>query len=358
MKECFPKLFIDLTTIKNNVIAMIELCHAHDVEPIGVNKLSCEATEIAEAFIDGGLKTIADSRIQNLKKIAHLPVEKLLLRLPQISMVHDVVAYSDISLNSEERTLRALSAAAVAQHKTHKVILMHDLGDLREGCFDTEETKRLARLVHLELPNLILEGLGANLACYGGVEPTTENQSYLVNLAEEIEQELNHPLKTISGASSAALFLLLRGGLPQRVNQLRLGASLIMGFGLNDDPIPNTRQDAIRLGVEIIELKDKPSVPLHSTALDAMGRKPVFEDLGVHRRALAAIGEQDVSFTQLKPIDTDVKVLGASSDHLILDVTHSKIGYQLGDIIYFELGYSGVLQCMTSEYVGKVYQYR
>lgn len=335
----------------------MELCREHGVEPIGVNKLSCEAAHVARAMIEGGIKTIADSRIQNLKKIANLPVEKLLLRLPQISLAHEIVAYADISLNSEEHTLRALSAAAIAQHRTHRVIIMQDLGDLREGCFDPEETKRLARIAHEELPGLKLEGIGANLACYGGVEPTCENQSRLVRIAREIEEELGITLKTISGASSAALFLLMNGGLPEGVNQLRLGASLIMGFGLNDEPIPGTRQDAVKIGVELIELKEKPSVPENSTALDALGRKPVFENLGVHHRALAAIGEQDVSFNQLRPLDPGVKVLGASSDHLILDISRSKSGYQVGDIVYFTLTYSGVLQCMTSEYVGKQYEY-
>ena len=300
----FPCLFVNLSVIRDNTRTLIALCRQHGVEPVGVNKLSCEAANVARAMIDAGISTIADSRIQNLKKIADLPVDKLLLRLPQISLAHDIVAYADISLNSEEHTLQALSAAAIAQNKTHRVILMHDLGDLREGC-----------------------------------------------------DELGIALRTISGASSAALFLLINGGLPTGVNQLRLGASLIMGFGLNDEPIPDTRQDAIKLGVEIIELKDKPSVPQHSTALDAMGRKPVFEDLGVHHRALAALGEQDVSFSQLRPFDPGVKVLGASSDHLILDVTHAASGYQVGDIVYFSLGYSGVLQCMTSEYVGKQYSY-
>ena len=353
----FPCLFVNLSVIRDNTRTLIALCRQHGVEPVGVNKLSCEAANVARAMIDAGISTIADSRIQTLKKIADLPVDKLLLRLPQISLAHDIVAYADISLNSEEHTLQALSAAAIAQNKTHRVILMHDLGDLREGCVDPQETRRLARLVHKELPGLTLEGLGANLACYGGVEPTTENQQALVDLAHEIEDELGIALRTISGASSAALFLLINGGLPTGVNQLRLGASLIMGFGLNDEPIPDTRQDAIKLGVEIIELKDKPSVPQHSTALDAMGRKPVFEDLGVHHRALAALGEQDVSFSQLRPFDPGVKVLGASSDHLILDVTHAASGYQVGDIVYFSLGYSGVLQCMTSEYVGKQYSY-
>lgn len=350
-----PSLFVDLDIVRENTIAMLELCRKHGIEPIGVNKLTCESPEVAQTLVDSGIKTIADSRIQNLKKISYLPVDKMLLRLPQISMAHETVAYADISLNSEERTLRALSAAAQALKKPHRVIIMHDLGDLREGCFDPEETKRLAILVN-ELPCLVLEGIGANLACYGGVEPTTENQAKLVAIAQEVEALVGYPLKTVSGASSSALFLLLRGGMPKGVNQLRLGSSLLMGIGLNDSPVPGTRQDAIRLGVEIIEVKDKPSVPQHSTALDAMGKKPVFEDLGVHRRALAALGKQDVSFDELSPLDPGVKVIGGSSDHLILDITHSKTGYGVGDTVYFALGYPGALQCMTSEYVSKVYR--
>lgn len=357
MSYHLPCLFTDLTIVRDNAQAMVELCRAHGITPAGVTKLACGSREVAQAYIEGGITILADSRIANLKKLADMPAQKLLLRIPQVSLAQETVAYADISLNSEAHTLRALSAAAVALQRTHKVIVMHDLGDLREGCIDPEETKALARLAH-ELPGLHLEGLGANLACYGGVEPTTENQQYLVDLAKEIEQELGCELRTISGSSSAGLPLLLRGGTPKGINQLRLGASLIMGFGLNDEAIPGTRQDAVKLAVEIVELKDKPSVPINSTALDAMGRKPVFEDIGVHRRALCAIGEQDVQLSQLMPLDPGVKVIGGSSDHLILDVTHSASGYQLGDAIYFELGYSGVLQCMTSEYIDKCYGYR
>ena len=126
----FPCLFVNLSVIRDNTRTLIALCRQHGVEPVGVNKLSCEAANVARAMIDAGISTIADSRIQNLKKIADLPVDKLLLRLPQISLAHDIVAYADISLNSEEHTLQALSAAAIAQNKTHRVILMHDLGDL------------------------------------------------------------------------------------------------------------------------------------------------------------------------------------------------------------------------------------
>ena len=352
MSQTMPCLFVDLPVVRANTRAMVELCHASGIRPVGITKLACGAHPVAEALIDGGIDIIGDSRIGNLEKLQDLPARKLLLRLPSVSRAVDVVRYADLSLNSEPHTVRALSAAAVALGRTHGVIVMHDLGDLREGCFSADDTVALARLV-TELPGLELEGLGTNLACYGGVEPTTENQQQLVDLARRIERELGVQLRTVSGASSAALPLLLRGGLPAGINQLRLGASLLMGIGLNDDPIPGTRQDTMRLAVEIVELKFKPSVPVNSTALDAFGHKPEFEDLGIRQRAICAIGKQDVNFADLTPLDPAVRIIGGSSDHLIVDVTDASQPCQVGDALYFSLSYGGALQCMTSEYVRK-----
>ncbi len=354
MSQTLPCLFVDLPVVRANAQAMVELCEASGIHPVGITKLACGAPEVAEAFVEGGIRVVGDSRVNNLAKFKDLPVEKLLLRIPSVSNALDTVRYADVSLNSEPHTVRALSAAAVALGRTHKVIVMHDLGDLREGCFSADDTVALARLV-TELPGLTLEGLGTNLACYGGVEPTTDNQQQLVDIAHRIECELGVKLQVVSGASSAALPLLLRGGMPEGVNQLRLGASLLMGIGLNDDPIPGTSQDTMRLGVEIVELKEKPSVPVNSTALDAFGNKPVFEDFGIRKRAICAIGKQDVNFDDLIPQDKAVRIIGGSSDHLILDVTDSDLDYQVGDTVYFALSYGGALQCMTSEYVRKEY---
>ena len=211
MSQTMPCLFVDLPVVRANTRAMVELCHASGIRPVGITKLACGAHPVAEALIDGGIDIIGDSRIGNLEKLQDLPARKLLLRIPSVSRAVDVVRYADLSLNSEPHTVRALSAAAVALGRTHGVIVMHDLGDLREGCFSADDTVALARLV-TELPGLELEGLGTNLACYGGVEPTTENQQQLVDLARRIERELGVQLRTVSGASSAALPLLLRGG--------------------------------------------------------------------------------------------------------------------------------------------------
>ena len=348
----YPKININLSTIFTNTKSMLESCSKYGITPVGVTKLVCSNLDVVNTLIDAGIKTISDSRLKNLERISNLNIDKMLLRIPALSEVEEVIKYSDISLNSELETLKSLSQEAVKQQKEHKVIIMHDLGDLREGSFDEEETLSLAKHV-INLPNLILEGIGSNLACYGGVESTTDNQNKLVYLARKIEDKFNIKLNTISGASSVALFLMLDGGIPEGINQLRLGASLLMGIGLNDDPIPGTKQDAFTLETEIIELKEKPSVPKESTALDAFGLKPEFIDRGIRKRAICSIGKQDVDFEQLFPIDKDVLLIGSSSDHLIIDVTESINEYKIGDIVSFNLSYSGVLELMTSEFVIK-----
>lgn len=349
-----PTLFVALAKIRENAEVMSERCRNAGIQPVGVIKLTRSAPEVAQAVLDGGIEILADSRIANLKRLAQFKVPRLLLRIPQLSQAAEVVANCEISLNSEEVVIRALSAAAVAQHRSHRVIVMQDLGDLREGCFDEEETVRLARLVHT-LPGLELDGIGANLACYGGVAPSVKNQSRLVAIADRIRNDLDLDFRTVSGCSSAAAFMLLDGTLPAGITQLRLGSSLLMGIGLNDDPIPGLHLDTMKLTVEIIELKEKPSVPIDSTALDAFGHKPVFEDFGIRKRALCALGKQDVSFSELTPLDKGLRIIGGSSDHLIIDVTDGDHAYRVGDTVSFALSYGGALQCMTSDYITKHY---
>ncbi len=350
----YPRLTVNNKQINMNAEALINSCHRYGVEPVAVTKLVCSEPKIVHGLIESGISMIADSRLSNLKKINHLEIKKMLLRLPALSEADEVIKYSDVSLNSELDSLYSLSRSALKQNKNHQVIIMHDLGDLREGSFNIEMTKELvSACVHL--PNIEIIGLGSNLACYGGVEPSIENQSELIAIAREIESLYKVNLPIISGASSAGLPLMMKGELPDGINQLRLGASILMGIGLNDQPVPGTKQETFTLSAEIIEMKVKPSVPKNSSALDAFGNVPVFTDRGERKRAICAIGKQDVNFDEISPIDKNIIVIGGSSDHLILDVNDSENMYKTGDIVDFNLGYSGVLQCMTSEYINKVF---
>ncbi|WP_427339114.1 ornithine racemase Orr [Caloranaerobacter sp. DY30410] len=349
----YPCVEISLDKIKHNTEKLVELCKKHEINVTGVTKVFCGEPKIAKIMVEGGVQILADSRIENLIKLKDINVPKMLLRLPMISQVDDVVRYSDISLNSELKTIKELSKKAEELNKKHKIILMVDLGDLREGIFDEEEIFLVVSEI-LKLDGIKLIGIGTNLTCYGGVIPKYENLSRLVKIKMNIEKKFNIKLDIISGGNSSSLYLLKTGEMPKEINQLRLGESIVLGretaYGKS---IENTYDDCFKLIVEIIEVKEKPSVPIGEIGMDAFGNKPTFVDKGIMKRAICAIGKQDVDLGDIIPYDKDIEILGASSDHLILDITKCEKDYEVGDNVEFKLTYGGILKVMTSEYVKK-----
>lgn len=352
----YPCVEISLDKIKHNTEKLVELCKKNKINVAGVTKVFCGEPKIAKTMIDGGVQILADSRIENLIKLREIEIPKMLLRLPMISQVDDVVRYSDISLNSELKTIKELSKKAVELNKKHNIILMIDLGDLREGIFDEEEIFLVVSEI-LKLDGIELIGIGTNLTCYGGVIPKYENLSRLVKIKMNIEKKFDIKLDIISGGNSSSLYLLENGEIPEEINQLRLGESIVLGretaYGKN---IEDTYDDCFKLIVEIIEVKEKPSVPIGEIGMDAFGNTPTFVDKGIVKRAICAIGKQDIDLGDIIPYDKDIEILGASSDHLILDITKCENDYGVGDNIEFKLTYGGILKVMTSEYVEKYFR--
>ena len=350
--SAYPRIEIDLKKIRHNAELLTDFCNSHDINVAGVTKVFCAMPEIAQAMLEGGVTILADSRIENLKKLKKLPVPKLLLRLPMKSQVSQVVKYADISLNSEIDTIEALGKSARDNNKIHDIILMIDLGDLREGVWRDCVYDAVDNILRIEGVRLI--GVGTNLTCYGGIIPNKDNLGLLADMAEEIEKEYNLPLEIISGGNSSSLYLLEKNEMPNKINNLRLGESIVLGretaYG---EIIVGTYQDAFVLKAEIIELKEKPSVPIGEIGMDAFGNKPEFEDRGNRKRAILALGRQDVSVQNIIPEDEKAVILGASSDHLIIDVTDCHKEYAVGDILKFNVEYGALLQLMTSEYITK-----
>ena len=262
-----------------------------------------------------------------------------------ISEAEKIVEYADISLNSEIETIRALSEKALEKNLVHKVILMVDLGDLREGYYNDEDLFQAVEEV-LELKGVKLVGLGTNLTCYGGVIPSIEHMDKLNRLKKEIEEKFNIELEILSGGNSSSLHLLSDHDL-QGINNLRLGESLVLGTeSAYGQQLAGTRSDAFKLQVQVIEVKEKPSVPTGEIGRDAFGKVPTFVDRGVRKRILCAIGKQDIDLDTLYPVDKGITILGASSDHLILDGSDSEIDYKVGDIVEFTMHYV----CLTEGY--------
>ncbi|MGR9072473.1 MAG: alanine/ornithine racemase family PLP-dependent enzyme [Gammaproteobacteria bacterium] len=349
-----PCLRFDLDKIEHNARTIVGLCGSHGIEVAGVTKAVCGNPQIAAAMIHGGAKAIADSRLENLHRLKEAGIESLfmLLRLPPQSDVREVVESADVSLNSEMQVLQSLSDFAMYSGRRHDVVLMVDLGDLREGVWPDDFVPFAGRAA--KLPGIRIKGVGANLACLAGVMPDAKNMRRLVELSEDVERSCRIRLDWISGINSSGLELLASGGMPKRINHARIGEAILLGRETTHrKPWADTFQDAFTVEAEIIELKLKPSAPDGEVGEDAFGGRRRFEDRGERLHALLNIGREDIDFEGIVPLDPRLSVTGATSDYLVVDATAAE-GVKVGDKVRFSVNYGALLAAMTSEYVKKI----
>jgi predicted amino acid racemase len=209
-----PYVAIDLDKIERNARAVVGLCAGHDISVTGVTKGTCGLPEVARAMLRGGVSSIGESRMENVRRLRRAGVDSplMMLRIPPLSEVEEVVELVDLSLNSELSVLSGLSEAALRRGHPHAVIVMVDLGDLREGVWP-DDLLRFVREV-LDLRGIVLMGLGANLTCYGGVIPTEHNMGRLARYTDEVEKTFGVRLAWISGGNSSALPLIASRKMP------------------------------------------------------------------------------------------------------------------------------------------------
>jgi len=351
-----PILEINLDKIKHNTQKIKEFCEKSNIQVCAITKGFCAELPIVEAIIEGGINFLGDSRIQNIIKVKRkFPhVKYMMIRIPKISEAEEVITYADISLQSQLEVIEAYSQKAISMDRIHNIILMIDVGDLREGVMPEDAEQTVGKILSMKGVNLI--GVGMNVGCYGSIIPTVENATILINIRNRLENTYNISLPIISGGSTCSLKLLREKKLPKEINNLRIGEAILVGEdSTNGIMLGDYHQDAFILKAEVIELKEKPSVPIGERGYDAFGNQPEYPDKGIRRRAILAIGRQDVRVEALVPLCPDMEILGASSDHLIVDVTDSKENIEPGSIIAFRCGYSAMLSLTTSPYVEKVF---
>ena len=344
------RLEIELSKIQHNTKVLCQRYGARDISLMGVSKAVLGQPQIAESMILGGVKFIADSRIENIQKMSWAGVStKFVLLRTALSQAEAVVRYVDISLNTELDTIKELSHYASISNKIHQVIVMTELGDLREGVLPCHLSSFIKEV--RSLPNIELIGIGCNLACYGGIKPDATNMTVLSDLTRSIEQEFCMKLAIISGGNSANYEWYDSSTNVGRINNIRLGESILLGREtIHRKTIPGLYTNAFNLVAEVIEAKRKPSRPFGSIGQDAFGKIPIYADKGIHQRVIIALGRQDVLVSGLTVPDS-LNIIGSSSDHLIMEDRRRTLN--IGSEVSFGLNYGALLAAMTSPFIQK-----
>ena len=346
-----PRLEINLDKIYDNASLLVGRLADRGVSVTGVTKATLGSPEIAEAFLRAGVSALGDSRIENIGSMRRSDVSAsmTLVRSPMLSDLRRIVTLADVSLNTENDVIQGLSRAGRETTRMHGVVLMVELGDLREGIMPADLDDAVGKT--LRLPNILFKGIGANLACRNGVAPDAEKMGQLSSLADTIEATFGITIEMVTGGNSANLPWALSGANVERINDLRLGESILLGREpLHRKPIDGLHTDAFSLIAEVIESNSKPSLPWGEFAQSAFGDRPPAVDRGRVQQSILAIGRQDTDPTGLRP-PLGAEIVAASSDHLILESRARDC--VVGDEIAFQLNYSALVGAMTSPFVAK-----
>jgi ornithine racemase len=351
--------FIELNRAKleHNFNFLNELFEKNHIRWGIVSKILCGNKPFIRVLLELGVKEIHDSRISNLKAIKSLDpdVQTVYIKPPPRRSIRNLLKYADVSLNSDYDTIRHISEEAVKQGKKHEIIIMIEMGDLREGVMGEHLIDFYERV--FKLPNIEVIGLGTNLNCLNGIMPTHDKMIQLSLYKQLIEVKFNKTIPLISGGSSVTIPMIYEKMIPQDINHFRIGETLFFGNNLiTGNPIKGMKQDVFKLFAEIIELTEKPKVPIGQIGINVAGEIPEINqsDYGKKSyRAILDIGLLDIDIKNLKPKKKNFAFSGASSDMIVLDIGPSSGKMKTGDLIEFTLDYMGALRILSSDYIDK-----
>ncbi len=353
---------LDRTKLRHNFQFLQDTFSTHNIDWAVVSKLLCGNRAFLHEVIALGVREICDSRISNLKTVRQLSehmgqtVQTVYIKPPAKKNIHKVVSYADVSFNTEWETLRLLSEEAQRQGKVHKVVIMIELGDLREGVMGEQLIDFYGSV--FRLPNLEITGIGANLNCLHGVMPSEDKLILLSLYKQLIEATFNRQIPWVSGGTTVTLPLLLAGRLPAGINHFRIGEALFFGIDLfTGQTIDGMVDGVFKLHAQVIEMQEKPKVPYGDLDENPSGEtyQVDVDDYGkTGIRVILDVGLLDVNIDYIQPEDPSLCISGASSDMLVVDTNDNPNNYKVGDFICFHLKYMGALTLLNSSYIEKV----
>ena len=356
-KTPYPLVTVDTEKLAHNTGVVTDRCRSCGINVAGVIKGCNGIPQVARTMLESGCSQIGTSRMDQIIELKNCGLddaEFLLVRIPMMSEAEEVALYADLSLESDVSVIKAIDEACGKFGKTHGVILMADLGDLREGFWSRDELVAAAVFIERSLDNIVLRGVGTNLGCYGSIKPDTEKMLDLIEIAEAVETSIGRKLDIISGGATSSYPLVMEGAMPERINHLRIGEGILLAYDLKEIwglDMDDMYQDVFTLSAEVIEVRDKPTHPVGEIFIDCFGRQPEYENRGIRKRALVAIGKLDFALNdKIFPRLPGAEVIGSSSDHCILDIEDCRSDIAVGDIIEFDLSYPSLMYLTGSRY--------
>ncbi|MEQ8583019.1 MAG: alanine/ornithine racemase family PLP-dependent enzyme [Marinoscillum sp.] len=345
-------------SLQHNYQYIASRLDAEGIEWGVVSKLLCGTKNYIQELVDLGVREIHDSRVSNLKTVKQIDtgIQTVYIKPPAKKAIPSIIKYADVSFNTELSTIRLLSQEAGRQNKLHKIIIMIEMGDLREGVLGDQLLEFYGQI--FQLPNITVVGLGTNLNCLYGVMPSQDKLIQLSLYKQLIEAKFNRKIEWVSGGTSVVFPLLLNRQLPKGINHFRIGEMLYFGNNLfTNKGVKGMKSDVFMLHAQIIELIEKPKVPSGDLATNPSGEQFEIneEDYGkTSYRAILDLGLLDISTDFLIPVEKGVKITGASSDMIVIDLGSTKRNYQVGDWVKFKLKYMGALGLLNSDYIDKI----
>jgi predicted amino acid racemase len=306
------------------------------------------------------LHSVGDSRISGLKIIKEInpDIITMYVKPPAMDNIKSIISYADISLNSSFRTIEALNVEAGRQSKCHRIIIMIELGELREGILREKVVDFYKKVFELE--SIDIEGIGTNLGCMYGIQPTYDKLLQMSLYKQLIEAKFNTTLPIISGGSSITLPLVGKSSMPKNINHLRIGETAFLGTSpFDNNRFKDLSTDAFEYLGNIIELELKETFPDGILTEGNIGHIAETEQLDYEQsyRAILDFGILDVDVEELKPKDKEIRFAGTTSDMSVYDLgpvqKDRKCRYKVGDKVKFTPSYMAVARLMNSKFIDK-----
>lgn len=360
------ELIIQKEKIKNNIKYLSKYFIERNIEWSLISKVFSGDMEFLENVLTPdvieNVNSVGDSRLSSLKnlKAVNPDMRTIYIKPPAKIYVDEVVKYADISLNSSFSTIQALNEAAKKIKKIHQIIIMIELGELREGV-QRDDIMDFYEQV-FELTNIEVIGIGSNLGCMYGVEPSYDKLLQLSLYKELISAKFNKKLKYISGGTSITLPMLDNNNIPKDINHFRIGEAAFFGISpLENKPFRELNTDTFEFSANIIELEEKNIVPDGIIGEANIGHTAEYDEKDSAETSVKAIldfGLLDVDKDDLEIKDKSITFVGITSDMIVIDLgnnldANGLTKYSIGDEIVFKPTYMAVARLLNSKFIGK-----